>query len=213
MLKTVLFILFFMILICLIPIKIKFRFYRSANNLHLILLLPVWKTPFTIKIDNIVTRIFWGLSQNKFWKKQTPADLQAKDIAWSKVFYRIFYLRQIICTVWQGTMRTLHKITSPIKIKKIDLQTEVALQNAAQTAWAVGVIWWTWGIFYSLLGRYFKITKTTNNIVVIPNYQIQSLFVIDFSCILELTLGHIIIISYYLCINAGKIRRLLRRVS
>jgi hypothetical protein len=213
MFTTVLFVLFFIVLICLIPIKIKLGFYRSANNLHLILLLPVWKTPFTIKIDNVLTHTFWSLSQNRFWQKQAPEDLRAKDIAWQKVFYRIFYLRQIICVVWQETMGTLHKITSPIKIKKIDLQTEVALQNAAQTAWAVGVIWWTWGIFYSLLGRYFKITKTTNNIAVIPNYQTQNLFVIDFSCILEFTLGHIIIISYYLCINAGKIRRLLRRVS
>ncbi|HHY06862.1 MAG TPA: DUF2953 domain-containing protein [Clostridia bacterium] len=212
MLKAVL-LLIFIVSISLIPLKIKFRFYRKSNDLRLILLLRVWKIPFTFKINNVVTRIFWSLSKNRFWEKETPADLRAKEIIWKNLFSRLLLLRQIVCTVWQGTMRTLHKITSPIKIKKIDLQTEVALQNAAQTAWAVGVIWWTWGIFYSLLGRYFKITKTTNNIVVIPNYQIQSLFVIDFSCILELTLGHIIIISYYLCINAGKIRRLLRRVS
>ena len=212
MLKAVL-LLIFIVSISLIPLKIKFRFYRNCNYLRLILLLRVWKIPFTFKINNVVTRIFWGLSKNRFWEKQTPADLRAKEIVWEKVFYRLFFLRQIVCAVFQGTMGTLHKISSPIKIKRICLQTEVALKNVAQTAWAVGVFWWIFGFFYSQLGRYFRMAKTANNIAIIPNYQQQNLLVIDFSCILEFTLGHIIIIIYYLCVNAGKIRRLLRRVS
>jgi hypothetical protein len=212
MLKAVL-LLIFIVSISLIPLKIKFRFYRKSNDLRLILLLRVWKIPFTFKINNVVTRIFWSLSKNRFWEKETPADLRAKEIIWKNLFSRLLLLRQIVCTVFQGTMSTLHKITSPIKIKRIYLQTEIALQNVAQTAWAVGVLWWVFGLFYSQLGRYFKIAKTANNIAVIPNYQRQNLLVIDFSCILEFTLGHIIIIIYYLCVNAEKIRRLLRRVS
>ena len=110
-------------------------------------------------------------------------------------------------------MSILQKIARPIKIKKISLYTEASLSNAAQTALAVGSFWWTWGIIYSQLGRYFNLTETENKIAIIPNYQRQHLLLIDFSCILEFPLVHIMIIMYYLLINFRRIRNLLRRIS
>lgn len=110
-------------------------------------------------------------------------------------------------------MKTLHKIAKPIKINNYRLYTEVALQDPAQTALAVGALWCFWGFIYSQLTRLFKIGKSANNLTIIPNYRKQNLFNIDFSCILEFPLGHIIIIIYYLFTNAKKIRLLFRRVS
>ena len=213
MLKGILFVLLFIVSISFIPLKFYLRFYRKPNDSHVILLIKIWRIPFSFQINNLVTRIFWSLSKNRFWEKQPPPDLQAKQIVWERLFPRLFLFRQIFSTVFQETMSTLHKIAMPIKIKKIRLHTEVALQDAAQTALAVGIFWWTWGIIYSQIDRYFNISKTTNDLAIIPNYRKQQLLIMDFSCILEFPLGHIIIIIYYLFKNAEKIRRLLRRVS
>lgn len=213
MLKGIVLILLFMVSISLLPVKFYLRFCRKPNDLHLTLLIKIWRIPFSFQINNLVTRLFWILSKNRFWEKQPPKELQATEIAWKRSFSRLLFFWQIFCTVFQGTMSTLHKIAKPIKIKKIRLQTEVSLQDAAQTALAVGAFWWTWGIVYSQIGRYFNISKTTNNLAIIPNYRKQNLLIMDFSCILEFPLGHIIIIIYYLFTNAEKIRRLVRRIS
>jgi|LFRM01.1.fsa_nt_gb hypothetical protein len=197
----------------LIPIKIYFRIYRQSKEFHLTFILKIWKLPITFKINNLVTRMFWHLSQNRFWKKQTPQDLKSSQIAWYRVFSRIYLSQQIIHSTLQGTMKTIRKIAKPIRIKKFRLYTEVALQDAAQTALAVGVLWWFWGIIYGQFASLFKIAKSANNLAIIPNYREQNLLNIDLSCILEFPLGHIIIIIYYLFTNAEKIRLFIRRVS
>jgi len=213
MLKGILLALLLILGISLIPIKFYFHLYRQPKEFHLTIILKIWKLPITFKINNPVTKTFWGLSQNKFWKKKPPQELKAKKIQWYRVFSRLYLSQQIILSTVRETMKTLHKIAKPITIKKFRLYTEVALQDAAQTALAVGVLSSFWGIIYSQATRFFKIAKNANNFLIIPNYRQQNLLNIDFSCILEFPLGHIIIIIYYLFTNAKKIRLLFRRVS
>lgn len=196
--------------------KIYLHFYRKPNAVQLELLLKIWFIPLRLNFSNKhhpLTKLFWVLSKNRFWQQKPPADLRATDVAWPRVFARLFLLQQISFTVFRETINTLHKIARPIKIKKISLYTEASLSNTAQTALAVGSFWWIWGVIYSQLGRYFNLTETENKIAIIPNYQQQNLLLIDFSCILEFPLGHIMIIMYYLLINFRKIRNLLRRIS
>ena len=213
MLRGILLVLLIILGISLIPIKIYFRVYRQPKEFHLAFILKIWKLPLTFKINNLVTRMFWMLSENRFWKKQTPQELKSTQIGWYRVFSRMYLSQQIIHSTLQGTRKTLHKIAKPITIKNYHLYTEVALQDPAQTALAVGALWWFWGILYSQFIRLFKIDKSTNNLSIIPNYRKQNLLKIDFSCILEFPLGHIIIIIYYLFTNAEKIRLFFRRVS
>jgi len=213
MLRGILLVLLIIIGISLIPINIYFRLYRQPTEFHLIVILKVWKLPITFKTNNLFTSVFWDLSQNRFWKKQPSRELKATEIAWFRVFSRMYLSQQIIHATIQDTMKTLHKIAKPITIKNYRLYTELALQDPAQTAFAIGAIWWFWGIVYSQATRLFKIAQTGNNLSIIPNYRKQHLLNIDFSCILEFPLGHIIIIIYYLFTNAKKIRLLFRRVS
>ena len=212
-LKSFLLLLLLLILLCLMPFKFRFRIYRRAEKVSLLVFFPLRKNPWTIEINNLVTLVFWGLSEDRFWQKQIPQDLQFWDIAWRKVFYRLVHFQEIRRNVAAKTRRFLPRVVGSLKIIKLDLKIDVALQNMAQTALAVGFLWWGWGIFFSLLGDFFRLPQTTNNIVIVPNYQTRNLLELDFSCIVEFTFGHIIIISYYLCRNAGKIKRLLGRIK
>jgi len=214
MLKVIILILIIFLGISLLPLKIHLRFYRKANELKLTVILKIWKIPFTFQLNNFVTKFFWNLSENKFWQKKPPSELKATKIAWNRFFLRTNYLHQILHATIQGTRKTLQKIAKPIIIRKIRLRSEVALENVAQTALAVGALWWFWGYFYSQITRYFKIPgNAPPKLSINPNYQKQNHFIVDFSCILEFPLGHIIIISYYLLANVKRIRRLFRRVK
>lgn len=214
MLKGLLLAILIMVGISLIPLKIYFRFYRKKNDFRLTVLLKIWKIPFVFRINNLVTKFFWSLSENRFWQKKTPQELRASEIAWYRVFSRLYNYQQIFRSTLQETIAVIRKLGKPIIIRKIRLNSEVALQDAAQTAFAVGILWWYWGFIYSQIVRYFKIAKNAiKNLSINPDYQKQNEFTIDFSCILEFPLGHIIIIIYYLFTNAGKIRIIFRRVS
>ncbi len=72
----------------------------------------------------------------------------------------------------------------------------MALPGPAQTALGVGVLWG--GLWGGALSTQLALNAANNRIIIKPNFQAQNLFLIDFSCILELTLGHIIIILYSL---------------
>lgn len=213
MLKVIIVVLVVVACISLLPLKIYLKIQRQPNDLRLTLLIKLWVLPFQLKLNNVVTKIFWNLSQNRPWEKKPPEDLQAAKIVWKRLFSRLALLHEIFRAVFRGAMRTLHKIARPIKITKVYLHTEIGLEDPAQTAIAVGSCWWIWGIIYSQIERYFNMSSTINDLAIIPNYRNQNLLLLDFSCIFELRVGHIMIIMYYLFRNTGNIRKIIRRVS
>lgn len=213
MLKMIIIILVIILGISFLPLQIELKIKRQPNDLRLVLLIKIWVISIQLKLNNVVTKIFWNLSRNRPWEKKPREDLQATDIVWKRVFSRLRLLQAIFRTVFLGTMRTLHQIASPIKIKKIYLHTEIGLEDVAHTAIAVGSCWWIWGMIYSQIGRFFNMTSTINDLAIMPNYCRKNLLRMDFSCIFALRLGHIIIVTYYLIINAGSIRKIIRRVS
>ncbi|MDD2401003.1 MAG: DUF2953 domain-containing protein [Clostridia bacterium] len=212
MLKAII-ILFIIIGISFLPLKIYFRFYKKPNEVTLDILIKVWVFPFKMKLNNVVSKTFWALSKDGFWKRKAPNDLKANEIPWKRLILRLLIVHDVFDSIISRITNTLDAIGKKIRIKKLNISTAIALQDATYTGIAIGLLWCVWGITYNKLEQFFDMSKVKNKVKITPVYDKQYLLTIDVSCIFELALGHIIIIVYYLFINARKIRILLRRVS
>jgi len=196
-----------------LPVKLYIRFYRAPNEIAVNSHLTVWFIPYRLNIINPMTKAFWNLSANRPWERKPPQDLAAKEIRWFRLFSRINRMQKISRRVWTGTNRFFKRISKPVKIQELNLYTEIALGDAVQTALSTGAIWAMQGFLYTRLAGIFNTTYSHNNLMVIPNFQRSNFLLIDYSCIFQFRLGHIIIIIYQMFRNAGEIYSLIRRVS
>ncbi len=198
--------------ISLLPVKLLFRLYREPNLMMFQVEIHVWFIPIPIKLINPMTGLFWHLSQNRPWKRKPPEDLRAVNLSWARFFSRIFRLHKISRGVYRGTVQFIKKIARPVKVRKLHLYTEIGLQDAAETAIAVGLVWGFFGNIYSQMAKFFDMTHTQKELTVMPNFARTNL-VVDYSCIFELRMGHIIIVIYQMWKYIRQIWNLLRRVS
>lgn len=207
--------LFFIIIlgISLLPIKLFFHFYREPNLILIEANICVWFIPIRIKLVNPMTGLFWIFSRNRPWKKKPPEDLRAANLPWARFFARLWRMHKISRGVYLGTFRFIKKIAKPVKVKKLHMYTEIGLEDAAETAIAVGVVWGLLGNIYSQMAKLFDMGSAQNELAVIPNFKRTNLVVVDYSCIFELRMGHIIIVIYQLLKYIRQIWNLLRGVS
>lgn len=197
----------------LLPVRLSIRLYRAPNEVKVNSRLTFWILPLQINMVNPVTKVFWNLSVNRPWQKEAPPDLPASRVSWRRLFRRSLNVTKIFLPVWQGANRLFLQIGKPIKIRELTMYTEIGLEDAAVTALSVGMAWSLLGAFYSRLGTLFNTRGSQNNIVVVPHFQNEFFLLMDYSCIFEFRLGHIIIIIYHIFHSAGEIYRLVRRVS
>ncbi len=168
----ILFIFFF-------PLKIKLRLSPQLDCFYFYLIVFKQKV---LQLPSLPIPIWGKITEKKFWNQRI-----FKDTGKSTSFLRLVCLKQILIDF-------LPQIMKKIKLKKFCFHIEMALPGPAQTALGVGVLWGLWGA----LSTQLALNAANNRIIIKPNFQAQNLFLIDFSCILELTLGHIIIILYSL---------------
>lgn len=209
--SAVIIILFFILII--LPIKFGLNIKRKPNQIIIIVTIVFWVIPIRFNIKNPLTKAFFKLSRDRFWKKKTPEDIAMKDISWDRISYRMQMFRVIGGKIFKRSNKLFCKWSKPMKIKELKVHTELALNDPAETALAVGAGWSVLGIVYSALTYYFDLTKTEEDISIIPSFDKINYLDIDFSCIFEFTLGHIIIIIYQLLFCIKDIWKLIRRVS
>lgn len=200
-------------LISLLPMKFKIRFYREPNEILMTLQVYLWFIPVSINSRNPMTRAIFNLSQNRFWKKDVSSDIKAKDIQFKRLYARLVLLKKTFMPVTRAANRFFHKLSRPVRIKDLHLTTELGLGDAAFTAVASGLVWSVKGMGLCILSYYFNIEKARPVLVVIPHFNNPNYLRIDYSCIFEFRLGHIIIVIYQLIKSSAEIRNLIRRVS
>lgn len=199
--------------ITLLPVKLSLRFSRVPNKVTLYMRITLWFIPISLKFVNPLTKTIYNLSQNRFWKKKAPQDISAREVPWTRFFVRIINIQQVFGNVIRESNHFFKRVARPIRITKLNLYTEIGVGDAALTAMAVGMYWSVLGMVYTVVSHFFNIQDTKNDFKVIPNYQITNLLRIDYSCIFEFRLGHIIIVFYQILRSAAKIRTLIRRIS
>jgi hypothetical protein len=188
--QNALFIIALIIFICamIIPIRIRLHYFRESS---------VKKTEFQVKI--------WFIPVYFQKNDQTTIPISPGNILKRPPFSAFFPSRRKANAI-------LRIMNRPIKIKKLYLYTELSMADAAQTAIAVGFAWWIVGIFHSWLHCFFNLLGTEKEVKVIPNYQQLNYFLLDFSCILEFPLGHIMIILFYNLLHSRTIKKYAKEV-
>lgn len=183
----VIILLSFIICVVFIPLNVQLYFYREPNSGSFALLVKLWAIPIYHKRAQ---KVNWQISPGFLLRQQKR-------------------LRASISS-WHETGRILRRITRSIRIKKLSLYSELSLNDPAQTALAVGSTWWLLGIIHSQLNCLFNLADTDNQLMIFPNYRQRNYLRLDASCILELPLGHIMIILYFLLF---KFRRIAKSVK
>lgn len=211
--KWLLIALMFLVALSLFPIKLDVRFYREPNLIILNTKACLWLLPIEINLVNPMTKAIHRMSENSFWYRKTPEDLQAEEVPWRRLIARLRLFSRVGRPIWQLTNTFFHRICKPVKVKRLYLHTEIGLEDAAETALAAGLIWGCKGIVYSRLAALFNTKEAENSLAVVPNYMQPGYVRLDYSCIFEFRLGHIIIMIYYTLHSIGEIRELLRRIS
>jgi hypothetical protein len=196
-----------------LPMKVLIRVYREPNEILLTAKCYLWFIPISVSTRNPLTRVIHTLSENRFWKKEIPQDVKAKEISWKRLISRIKILNTVFLPVTRAANTFFYKISRPVRIKSLKLATELGLGDAAETAVVSGLVWSLKGTVLSMLSYYFNLEKTRPVIVVRPIYNNPYYLRIDYSCIFEFRLGHIIIVIYQLVRSFTEIRNLIRRVS
>jgi len=197
----------------LFPLKLDIRFRREPNEILLNSRLYFWLVPVEINLINPMTKAVQRMSTNKFWLQVPPEDLQASQVPWRRLLARLVLINKVFRPIARLVNGFFHRICQPVKIKKLFLYTEIGLDDAADTALAVGLIWGLKGLIYSRVADLFNTLESENRLAVVPNFQKPGYVRIDYSCIFEFRLGHIIIVIYHTLRSIGEIRNLLRRVS
>lgn len=196
-----------------LPMKFMIKIYREPNEIKVTARVYLWFIPISVSAKNPLTKAMHGLSQNRFWAKKAPQDIRAKELPWKRLFSRMITLNKVFLPLTRAVNGFFHRISRPVSIKSLKLATELGLGDAAETAVASGLVWSLKGTVLSTLSYYFNVEKARPVLVVIPNYNNPNYLRIDYSCIFEFRLGHIIIVIYQLFRSFAEIRNLIRRVS
>ena len=199
--------------IIFLPLRLAVRLQRLPNHLELTLRFYIWFIPLKIKFVNPMTNLIQMRSTNKFWQEKAPDELSFKDVNWRRLLARIKLFYNHLLPIYSKINKFYHRISQPIKIKQLALYTEIGLGDAAVTAISVGMIWSVLGFLYTRIAEIFNTREAKNQINVVANFQQSSYLGIDYSCIFEFRLGHIIVIVYYFLCNISEIRKLTRSVT
>lgn len=211
--KWLLIIFVFLVALNLIPLKLYLRFRREPNRIEVKSRFYLWLLPLEINLANPMTAVVHRMSTNSFWLKEPPTDIRAQDVAWRRLLARLGLLSNLFLPIYRLVNGFFHRICRPIKVKRLYLYTEIGLEDAAETALAVGIIWGWKGFIYTRLTELFNTQESENRLAVVPNFQQPGYVRLDYSCIFEFRLGHIIIMIYHTLHSIGEIRNLLRRIS
>lgn len=201
------------LMLVFLPIKFGINLKRADNELFGEVILVLWVIPIHIRINNIITSFFFKLSKDRFWEKKTPDDISMQDVSWQRMGYRLKMIRIIGGNIYKNANSVFYKWSQPIKINRLNIHIELGLNDAFQTAIAVGTGWAILGIVYSVLSHSLDLKNAETQFMLNPNFNMRNNLHIDFSCIFEFRLGHIIIIIYQVMRSAKDIWKLVRRVN
>lgn len=196
-----------------LPVRLHLQLYREPNNLLLQSILVIGIIPVRFRLVNPLTRFFWTMSRNKFWRKEPPRDLAAREVPWKRFLYRSTRVKKLTYRVWLGANRLFSRLGKPIRIKELVMYTEIGVGDAALTGLSAGLAWIGLGLVVGRLSGIFNMQGSQNRLQVVPNYRQDNFLLINYRCIFEFRLGHIIIVIYQLLKSAVQIGKLIRRVS
>lgn len=189
-------VVFILLALCLIRINIALEYNREGVNDHIVLSLFILKGLVKYKYE--IPKVNAG-EKGFIFKKVKEKGKKEKDKSKHKGKLSYGYVLKKIKYYWDLKNRyhvLLGKIFGYLKcrlqIKNLDLRVTIGTDNAHHTAVLIGLCWSVAGLIISFIHNNLNLVE--KNINIKPDYMGKK-FKVDLFCILNVRIGHIIIIG------------------
>jgi hypothetical protein len=189
-------IVFIILLLCLIRINIAIEYNRDGVNDHIILSLFILKglVKYKYEIPEVKTKrkgfIFKKVKEKG--KKEKDKSKKREKISYGYILKRIKYYRNLKKSYGVLIEKILRYLKCRLQIKKLDFSATIGTDNAHQTAVLIGLCWSFAGLILSFIHNNLNLIE--KNINIKPDYMGKK-FKVDLFCILNVRIGHIIIVG------------------
>lgn len=179
--------------ICSIRINVEIRYNREGVNDHFSVSLLILNGLIKYKYETPKSE-----SRDKDWffrkvkKKENDGSKKKEKLSYGYMLEKIKEGHNYINDNQVLLSRIFNYLRCKVKIKKLDLDVTIGTDNAHHTAILTGLCWTVIGIVTSFIHNNLNLLE--KNINIKPDYMGKKLKV-DFFCILNARIGHIIIVD------------------
>ena len=195
--------------LCLIRINIAIEYKRQGVNDHITMSLFILKglIKYKYEIPKVDTEkkglLFRKLKEKG--KKEKEVSKKKEKLSYSYILKKIQTYNDYIKDNHLLLRRIHNYLRCRVNIKKFDLDIIIGTDNAHQTAILIGVLWSLTGILLSVMHNNFNLLE--KNISIKPEYMGKKLKV-DLFCILNVRIGHIIIVGLICLMHIKPFRKI-----
>ena len=187
---------FILLALCLIRINIVFEYNREGVNdnivLSLFMLNGLVKYKYEIPKVNPGKKGFVFEKVKEKGKKEKDQSKRREKISYDYVLKKIKHYRDLKNKYHVLIAKISGYLKCRLQIKKLDLSVTIGTDNAHHTAVLIGLCWSVAGLILSYIHN--NLTLMEKNINIKPDYMGKKLKV-DLFCILNVRIGHIIIVG------------------
>ncbi len=187
---------FIFLALCLIRINIALEYNREGVSDNIVLSVFILKGLVKYKYE--IPKVDAGKKGFIFkkvkekGKKEKDKSKRRKKISYSYVLEKIKYYRELKNKYHTLIEKILGYLKCRLQIKKFDLNVTIGTDNAHHTAVLIGLCWSVAGLILSFIHNNLNLVEKKVNIK--PDYMGKKLKV-DLFCILNVRIGHIIIVG------------------
>lgn len=185
-----------LIALCLIKVNFAIEYNRQGVDDHISLsffiLKGLIKYKFEIpKVDKNKKGIFFKKVKEK-GNKEKEVSKRKEEFGYNYILEKIKEYREFMANYRILFAKISNYLRCKVKVKKLNLDVTIGADNAHHTAILMGVCWSVVGIAISFIHNNMNLLE--KNISIKPDYMGKKLKV-DLFCILNVRIGHIIIVG------------------
>lgn len=188
---------FILLALCLIRINIALEYNREGVNDHIVLSLFILnglvKYKYEIPKVNAGKKGFRFKKVKEKGKKEKDQSKRREKISYGYILGKIKYYRNLKNRYNVLIGKIIGYLRCRLQIKKLDLGVTIGTDNAHHTAVLIGLCWSVAGLILSFIHNNLNLVE--KNINIKPDYMGKKLKV-DLFCILNVRIGHIIIVGF-----------------
>lgn len=188
--------IFILLALCLIRVNVVFEYNRLGVNDHIVLSVFILKGLIKYKYEipkvDAKKKGFTFKKVKEKGKKEKDTSKKKEKMSYSYVIKKIDEFRDFKDKYYVLIKKIITYLRCRLIIKKIDLNVTIGTDNAHHTAVLIGLCWSAVGLILSFIHNNLNLVE--KNIKISPCYMGKKLNV-DLFCILNVKIGHIIIVG------------------
>jgi len=198
-----------LLVLCLIKVNLAIEYNRQGVDDHIavsfFILNGLIKYKFEIpKVDSKKKGVFFKKVKEK-GKKGKEVSKKREEFSYSYILKKVQDYRKFMANYRKLFAKISNYLRCKVKVKKLDLDVTIGTDNAHHTAVLMGLCWSVVGIAISFIHNNLNLLE--KNISIKPDYMGKKLKV-DLFCILNVRIGHIIIVGLIYLMHIKPFRKI-----